>query len=493
MRTRCWQTRQIGLAVLGGIMLLAAMPMSAKATTYDEALAASQDDKYLKAGDGTQTNWSLTVEFPEPLLWTQAAPKYVWIHFRASPPSTNFTVQFFNGDIAVSDPQWSSFWSESGIFGPFSWTNSHLQPVTRMRIWQRQPAAPGVVYIDAVTDGNYYGPGTIYAHYFTHIGPLVAAPDNMPPVANAGGTVTIESDDQALTILQGSASDADGDALRYQWLEGGTVLQGWTAVGANGEAPLNLGDLPTFTLGSHTLTLEVTDDKVTTPASSQMTLTLLNTPPAVSVNPASQAVEIGVDGILITGTVADFDADSLTYEWTKDGVVLESGTVSPTTEGPYEGLDVAVSAGDPRFPLGTHTVTLQVSDGTNVKTVTAEVIVQDSLLPTLSPTPSVGMLWPPDHTLRPVTITADASDGNGGAITLSATVTCNEEPATSEPDWYIDGIDNATGTISLRLRATRLGKDEGRVYTITVTATDGGGNQSSSAVTVGVPHDRRKK
>lgn len=315
-------------------------------------------------------------------------------------------------------------------------------------------------------------------------------PANQAPVADAGSDVVIESADQALTVLQGTASDADGDALQYRWLEGTTELLTWTDVVA-GAAPLDLDGLPTFALGAHTLTLEVSDSKATTSAS--MSLELLNTPPAVSVNPTSQTVEINIDAILITGTVADFDADSLTYEWSKDGTTLESGTVNPTTEGPYDLLDLVIPAGDSRFPLGIHTVTLQVSDGTNVKTVTAEVTVQDATLPTLAPTPSVSMLWPPDNTLRPVTIYANAADNSGGTITLGAAVACNEEPATSEPDWYIDTIDNAAGTISLRLRAARLGKGDGRNYTVTVTATDESGNQSSSTVTICVPHDRRKQ
>jgi len=313
---------------------------------------------------------------------------------------------------------------------------------------------------------------------------------NSAPIAEAGANVTVRSDMQSVTVVTGTGTDSDGDSLEYQWLEGTDVLKAWTAVGEGGAAILDLSTLITLTLGSHTLTLEVKD--ATHTSSDTMLLTLLNTPPFVSVS-SPQVVELNVDAILITGTVADFDADPLSYSWVKNGDVLASGTVDPPGDGgPLALPDLIIPAGDPRFPLGIHEVTLEVSDGANPLVVkTATVTVQDSQAPTLAPTPSVAMLWPPNHTLCPVTIYANAYDNGGGAITLGATVACNEEPG-AEPDWYIDSIDNA-GTISLRLRAERAGAGDGRIYTVTVTATDASGNQSSSAVTICVPHDRRKK
>ena len=47
--------------------------------------------------------------------------------------------------------------------------------------------------------------------------------------------------------------------------------------------------------------------------------------------------------------------------------------------------------------------------------------------------------------------------------------------------------------IHLRLRAERYAWGDGRVYTITITATDESGNQSSATVAIRVPHDRRKR
>ena len=75
-------------------------------------------------------------------------------------------------------------------------------------------------------------------------------PPNLAPVADAGTDVVINSADQSLTIIQGTASDPDGDALQYRWLEADAELATWADV-VNSAAPLNLGTMPAFPLGDH--------------------------------------------------------------------------------------------------------------------------------------------------------------------------------------------------------------------------------------------------
>jgi hypothetical protein len=124
--------------------------------------------------------------------------------------------------------------------------------------------------------------------------------------------------------------------------------------------------------------------------------------------------------------------------------------------------------------------------------------VTDTTAPSLGPIPSVTILWPPNHKLVPVTIAANAFDNGGGSITLDVTVESSEPPdadgdGNTIPDYYIDSVDNATGIIELRLRSERSGKGDGRVYTITITATDESGNSSTAILEIRVPHDKRKK
>ncbi|MCX5644966.1 MAG: hypothetical protein NTZ17_09820 [Phycisphaerae bacterium] len=316
------------------------------------------------------------------------------------------------------------------------------------------------------------------------------------PVANAGPDVSIYTSQESSKTLNGTASDPSPgpSGLTYRWLEGSTELKGPTAVGTDGSAPLALSTLvPLPRIGTHTLTLEVTDGQDT--VSDTMVLTIANTPPEGQPTPTDQAFEIGVDPISVCASVADFDGDAVSYQWVKDGAVLASGVVTPPAGG--AALDnvaqLTIPAGDTRFPLGSNNLQFVVDDGVN-PAVTYSVIVrmQDTTAPTLAPKPSTTLLWPPNHQLVPVTIRAGDADNSRGNLVLTASIQSNENDGASEPDWYLDSIDNASGTVALRLRAERAGGSDGRVYTVTLTATDASGNQSIATVDIRVPHDKKK-
>jgi hypothetical protein len=312
--------------------------------------------------------------------------------------------------------------------------------------------------------------------------------------ASAGPDVEIYTSEQALTTVAGMATHiVPGTPMQYQWFEGDTPVSSLADVGANGEAPLNLGSVAALSIGDHTLRLHVTDGTYT--SDDTMQLTVANTPPEAQPAPTSQIAEINADAIIITAEVADFDGDNVAYQWVKGVEVLASGTVDTPAGGDAVAVpDLMIPAGDARFPLGLHEVQLIVNDGVNpFITVAATVEVKDTTSPTLAPTPSTALLWPPNHDLIPVTIWANAADNGGGGLVLTASVQCSEDDGETETDAYVDSIDNGAGTIALRLRSERSGSGDGRVYTVTVTATDGSGNQSSATVDIRVPHDKRKK
>ncbi len=104
---------------------------------------------------------------------------------------------------------------------------------------------------------------------------------------------------------------------------------------------------------------------------------------------------------------------------------------------------------------------------------------------TLVATPSI--LWPPNHNM--INIAFSGITSSNGAVTLTVnSVTSNEDinglgDGNTEPDYSSN---------PLQLRAERSGKGSGRIYTISVTATDCAGDTADFSIDVTVPHDSRK-
>jgi hypothetical protein len=315
---------------------------------------------------------------------------------------------------------------------------------------------------------------------------------NTPPFAEAGNNETIDSSQQSSTILNGTASDSDGDDLTYRWLEGTIELLSSRPV-VGGLAPLDLSLLSSpLGIGAHTLTLEVDDGQAK--STDEMILTIENSPPIVAPS-GGGTFQLG-DDITLSGQVADFDGDILNYSWKEGANVFITNSITTIGGGdPVDLVDHVIIGG---LPLGNHVITLEANDGTNDPVSgNISVDVVDTSSPTISATVNPGILWPPNHKMVDVTIQVNAND-NSGSVNLSATVESSEPPDTDGdgntiPDFTEPVIDQDTGVIALQLRAERQGQGTGRTYTITVTATDDSGNSSDAIVVVVAPHDKGKK
>ena len=120
-------------------------------------------------------------------------------------------------------------------------------------------------------------------------------------------------------------------------------------------------------------------------------------------------------------------------------------------------------------------------------------IVLDTYPPTIKKASAEpGTLWPANHKMVEVAVQTEIEDNSGVEPTWRIVGVGSNEPINglgdgdTAPDWAI------TGEHSLKLRAERGGKGSGRVYTITIQATDASGNAATAEVTVSVPHDQRK-
>ena len=140
------------------------------------------------------------------------------------------------------------------------------------------------------------------------------------------------------------------------------------------------------------------------------------------------------------------------------------------------------------FPVKNTTITYMATDADgNTAAATQAVTVIDNTPPTItSESVSLASLWPPNHTLREVTVNYAAVDNCSSTCTLSVT---SNEPVNgtgdgdTEPDWAIVDAHH------VRLRAERAAIGNGRTYSIMITCTDGAGNSTSREVTVCVAHN----
>jgi CSLREA domain-containing protein len=140
------------------------------------------------------------------------------------------------------------------------------------------------------------------------------------------------------------------------------------------------------------------------------------------------------------------------------------------------------------YPLGSTTVTLTVNDGSGSSSqCTGTVTVVDTTSPTVNGSVAESSLWPPDHDLINVGLSASATDAcdAGLAITVSVFGDEDDEEATGDGNHSPDAKDIASGT--LRLRSERKGNADGRVYLIVINANDDASNVGVACRTVVVP------
>lgn len=174
--------------------------------------------------------------------------------------------------------------------------------------------------------------------------------------------------------------------------------------------------------------------------------------------------------------VSDSMGHALTIQWIVNNQVKQTDEVAanqPTSSGSATYTAV--------FPDGTTNVTVSVSDGQGAPvTQSTSVNVRDTTPPAItSISASPNSLSPPNHKMVAVRVSVTVIDICDAAPTAKIiSVTSNEAGA---------GEYQITGPLTVNLQADRNGGGNGRVYTITVQASDHSGNTSNRTVTVTVP------
>ena len=348
----------------------------------------------------------------------------------------------------------------------YAWTDQNGNPVSSAAVVQLTLMPGSYTFTLTVTD-----PGKLSSSAMTHV--TVNAPVNHPPVANAGLDQTIPAHSPATVQLNGSASsDPDGDPLTYVWKD---------------QLGTTVGNAPVVTLslspGTYTFTLTVTDPGgLSSSAMTHVTVTApVNHPPVANAG-ASQTVGCaGQDGTAVTlngSASSDPDGDTLTYVWKNSyGRIVGTTALVPLT-----------------LRAGTHTFTLTVTDpGGLSSSATTQVSIQDTAAPLLSVSLSPNSLQPPNHKLIPITASVSASDACSANVAVSLVSIVSSEPdnGTGDGDQPYDiqaigggPVPFGTDVRSFLLRAERSGGGNGRIYTVTYSATDRSGNSTSAVAYV---------
>jgi len=127
--------------------------------------------------------------------------------------------------------------------------------------------------------------------------------------------------------------------------------------------------------------------------------------------------------------------------------------------------------------------------------VTKEWIITNKAPDCSQATPSVSLLWPPNHKFVPVNILG-VTDPDGDPVTINITSIRQDEDLLAKGSGNTTPDGKGVGTSTAEVRAERVGDPKvpgnGRLYYISFTATDDAVSPASCSgvVSVGVPHDQ---
>ncbi len=108
---------------------------------------------------------------------------------------------------------------------------------------------------------------------------------------------------------------------------------------------------------------------------------------------------------------------------------------------------------------------------------------------TISATPAT--LWPPNGRMAPVVVSGTITDAGSGVDVSTAAYAVTDEYRQVQPMGSVTLRSDGRYSFTIQLQASRNGNDQnGRQYTIIVSALDHAGNKGSAATGVTVPQNQ---
>ena len=292
--------------------------------------------------------------------------------------------------------------------------------------------------------------------------------ENDPPLADiCEDQIVVECMGLTTTVmLDGTcSSDPEGGVLSYQWSSATCVFDNPTLEKPNVSCPL----------GVNTVSLVVTDSVGLSSEPATATIEVVDTTPPDIMCPEDKTVE------------CDQPTDPSN---TGNAEATDACDPDPTIS--FE--DTIIPGSCPQEFDIIRTWRAVDSEG-NSNSCDQEISVVDTTPPEInSLAADKTVLWPPNHRMKPVSLTVSSSDNCDDAPVCKIDSVVSNEPVNglgdgnTSPDWEV------TGDLNVNLRSERSGKGNGRIYTVTVICTDACGNDSEgSSVEVSVPHSKGKK
>jgi VCBS repeat-containing protein len=302
---------------------------------------------------------------------------------------------------------------------------------------------------------------------------------NDAPMAGDDSNATDED-----TPVGGSVSGNDSD------VDSATLTYGNASDPANGSVTLNGDGTYTYTpdlnfCGTDTFTYDASDGSLTDTATVTIVVACVNDAPVAADSAATTAEDTP---LLASVSSTDVDGGAPTYaviSGPSHGTLVlnaSTGAYTYTPNANYNGPDAfsfSVDDGAGGTDSGNVSITVAAVNDAPVCTAAG---------------PSIGSLWPANHSLINVNVLGVTDPVEGSAITITITGIWQDEPTNTIGDGntLIDGF--GVGTSTAQVRAERSGAKrtpgDGRMYHIFFTGTDAEGGECTGTVKVGVPHDQ---
>ncbi len=266
---------------------------------------------------------------------------------------------------------------------------------------------------------------------------LVPIDENRAPLAYASlspGMSLLPA--QTVTLSASSTKTDDAGALTYEWSIDGSVVQSGTAksLARSFAEP-----------GDHAISLVVTDPfGLASPPLTRRVVVRADLPPIVNFTASGSTRALVGNTISLTGSVKNDESATVSYAWTVDGEVVQTGA-SPK---------LSITLVDP----GEHAVTLVATDaaGNSSQPMTRVFFAEEDGAPT-------------------PTFAAPARVWSGDTVAVDATASASDDPDALSCSWEWGDGNADSGCTATHVYAS------GGTFPVTLTVRDAAGNESTDS------------